>query len=167
MSWDHILQATNLTDTVGNWVDEPSTTVWVLTALAGLLWILIRRTICAHFRPRFDANPQEDPMRHPEVGWWPRLRQYLPQWPRRPNLILLVLSPSSSRSNLHQLQPESPENGEEDHKTMSPNSTEVVSFHFESNTSHRRSLRRRLPSVTGTPSSEGVSSNSDRSRLSS
>lgn len=156
MSWDHILQSINLwtnltTDNgVTNWANEPSTTVWVLTALAGLWWILIRLVmISLSSRSLFTPRPVDGPNR----DWWSRLRRYLPSWPRRPNIVLLVLSPSSSRSHLDEAA-----NPDEDRTSAnSPPSTEVVSFHFESNTSHR--TRRRRAFVV--PSAEGVSSNPD------
>ena len=158
MSWDHILQpTTNLTNVLINWVDEPNSIVWALTAVAGLLWILVRRVVIG-----VPSGTPSTPPHHPRhtVGWWDRLRRCLPAWPRRPNLVLLVLSPSSSRSQLHDDTANPDEDKDNPHSANSPPSSEIVSFHFESNTSHCRSSRRRKAFST-VPLAEGVSSNSD------
>jgi hypothetical protein len=133
---------------VANLVDEPSTIAWVLTVLAGLLWILIRRALCVPFRRRSDGSPIRE-------GWWAQLRRYLPSWPRRPNLVLLVLSPSSSRSQLHDEAPDNTTEGTSPSSAHSPPSNEIVTFHFESNTSHHSHSRRRRKAFSLPP--EGVS----------
>lgn len=118
-----------------DWVDEPSTTVWVLTVIAGLLWILIRRW-CIPSRMRSHAPISTTS--GADGGWWHRLRQCLPHWPQRPNVLLLVISPSPSRSLA--------QHTEEEEAASTPPSNETVSVHFESNSSHRR-RRRQGPHV--------------------
>lgn len=89
MSWDPFPMPLDLQGSV----DEPSIIVWALTLMAGLCWIALRRCLTAPSVTPSNAAPE---------GVWARLYRHLPGWPRRPNVLLLVISPSSSRSlDLH------------------------------------------------------------------